>query len=287
MRPSAISRSSVSRATSRRTPSKLESTTADGVSSMITSTPVSFSSARMLRPSRPMIRPFISSLGSSTSRVVRLARVRRGQPLHRDREDAAGTALGLALRLLLDLPQAQPGLVAGLLLDLGDEQLLRLGGAEARDPLELAPLDPLGLLQLLDLLLEVALAVVERLRPALQVGALHLERLGVAKRPLLHPRDLLAAGLELVGRRAVGAGGSGRARRRRPPRCRRHGNQGRVSPSVPLPGRGRFVRLLAPALVCATPAAPACRRHVSGRDASPARRARGARARDVRRGESA
>ena len=37
---------------------------------MITSTPVSFSSARMLRPSRPMIRPFISSLGSSTRRVV-------------------------------------------------------------------------------------------------------------------------------------------------------------------------------------------------------------------------
>ena len=70
IRPSAISRSRVIRAISRRTPSKLESITADGVSSMITSTPVSFSSARMLRPSRPMIRPFISSLGSSTRRVV-------------------------------------------------------------------------------------------------------------------------------------------------------------------------------------------------------------------------
>ena len=35
MRPSAISRSSVIRATSRRTPSKLESTTADGVSSEV------------------------------------------------------------------------------------------------------------------------------------------------------------------------------------------------------------------------------------------------------------
>ena len=58
------------RAISRRTPSKLERTTAAGVSSMITSTPVSFSSVRMLRPSRPMIRPFISSLGSSTRRVV-------------------------------------------------------------------------------------------------------------------------------------------------------------------------------------------------------------------------
>ena len=70
MRPSAISRSSVIRATSRLTPSKLESITAEGVSSMMTSTPVSASKARMLRPSRPMIRPFISSLGSSTRRVV-------------------------------------------------------------------------------------------------------------------------------------------------------------------------------------------------------------------------
>ena len=37
---------------------------------MMRSTPVSASRARMLRPSRPMIRPFISSLGSSTRRVV-------------------------------------------------------------------------------------------------------------------------------------------------------------------------------------------------------------------------
>src|SRR5680860_957135 len=70
MRPSATSFSIVSRAISRRTPSKLETTTAFGVSSMITSTPVRASSARMLRPSRPMIRPFISSPGSSISRVV-------------------------------------------------------------------------------------------------------------------------------------------------------------------------------------------------------------------------
>ena len=41
-----------------------------GVSSMITSTPVRFSSARMLRPSRPMMRPFMSSEGSSTIETV-------------------------------------------------------------------------------------------------------------------------------------------------------------------------------------------------------------------------
>ncbi len=70
IRPSWSSFSSVMRATSRRTPSKALSTTALGVSSMIKSTPVRFSSARMLRPSRPMIRPFMSSLGSWTTLTV-------------------------------------------------------------------------------------------------------------------------------------------------------------------------------------------------------------------------
>ena len=58
------------RATSRRIMSKPLTMTTPGVSSMITSTPVAFSKARMLRPSRPMIRPFISSLGMPTVLVV-------------------------------------------------------------------------------------------------------------------------------------------------------------------------------------------------------------------------
>ena len=70
MRPSATSLLTVSFAIARRTPSKPERTTAWGVSSMITSTPVRFSSARMLRPSRPMMRPFMSSEGSSTIETV-------------------------------------------------------------------------------------------------------------------------------------------------------------------------------------------------------------------------
>lgn len=41
-----------------------------GVSSMMRSTPVAVSRARMLRPSRPMIRPFISSLGRGTTVTV-------------------------------------------------------------------------------------------------------------------------------------------------------------------------------------------------------------------------
>ena len=43
---------------------------ASGVSSMIRSTPVMVSSVRMLRPSRPMMRPFISSLGRGTTETV-------------------------------------------------------------------------------------------------------------------------------------------------------------------------------------------------------------------------
>ena len=49
--------------TSRRTGSKQESRTASGVSSIMRLTPVTDSKARMLRPSRPMILPFISSPG--------------------------------------------------------------------------------------------------------------------------------------------------------------------------------------------------------------------------------
>ena len=70
MRPSAMSLLRATRATSRRIVSKALTMTTPGVSSMITSTPVAFSKARMFRPSRPMIRPFISSLGMSTVLVV-------------------------------------------------------------------------------------------------------------------------------------------------------------------------------------------------------------------------
>ncbi len=63
IRPSLTRRSSVRRPISRRTGSKHERSTASGVSSMIRLTPVTDSKARMLRPSRPMILPFISSPG--------------------------------------------------------------------------------------------------------------------------------------------------------------------------------------------------------------------------------
>ena len=67
IRPSSISISRVIRPISRRTGSKQDSSTASGVSSMITLTPVTVSKARMLRPSRPMIRPLTSSAGRCTT----------------------------------------------------------------------------------------------------------------------------------------------------------------------------------------------------------------------------
>ena len=118
MRPSASSFSSVMRAISRRTPSKADRTTALGVSSMMKSTPVRFSSARMLRPSRPMMRPFISSEGRCTTETVVSAAWLGGEALHRHREDRAHAPLGVALGLLLDLAHVARALVADLVGDL-------------------------------------------------------------------------------------------------------------------------------------------------------------------------
>ena len=70
MRPSPTSRSMACRATSRRTGSKQERMTASGVSSTTTSTPVAASNERMFRPSRPMMRPFMSSLGRVTTETA-------------------------------------------------------------------------------------------------------------------------------------------------------------------------------------------------------------------------
>ena len=70
MRPSWMSLVSDSRAVSRRTLSNALTMTTPGVSSTITSTPVAFSKVRMFRPSRPMIRPFMSSEGMSTVLTV-------------------------------------------------------------------------------------------------------------------------------------------------------------------------------------------------------------------------
>ena len=73
IRPSFIKRSRAYRATWRRIGSKEESTTIPGVSSTIISTPVARWRAWILRPSLPMMRPFISSSGNFKAVTVRSA----------------------------------------------------------------------------------------------------------------------------------------------------------------------------------------------------------------------
>ena len=69
--PSRMRRCMASRAISRRTGSKPDNKTEPGVSSISTVTPVAASKARILRPSRPMIRPLMSSpLGRAIEVVV-------------------------------------------------------------------------------------------------------------------------------------------------------------------------------------------------------------------------
>src|SRR5579885_2016210 len=171
MRPSSISFSSVIRAISRRMPSKDERTTALGVSSTMKSTPVRCSSVRMFRPSRPMIRPFMSSDGSSTSVTADSAAA-----LAATRSNASATSF-LARGLLLELAHAPGQGVAHLLLRLAEQPLPRLPDRHPRDPLQLLPLVlPQGLQGLLQLL-EVDLPVGD---------------------PLLAPRQLLQPPVDLL-----------------------------------------------------------------------------------------
>jgi hypothetical protein len=120
----------------------------------------------------------------------RLRRVAAGQPLHARRQDAAGAPVGVAARLLLDLADELRAVVAQLALELAQEQLPGLARRQVRDPLELAQVLLLGLLQPLGLDLQVAGAVLERgLAPLELVGA-GVDRLLLGEQALLDARDL-------------------------------------------------------------------------------------------------
>ena len=170
----------------------------------------------------------------------RLAGVRAGEPAHRDREDVARPAVGLALRLLLDLDQGPAGLVARVVLDVGDQQLLGLGGRQPREALELLALHLLLPLQLLGLAVEVALAVLERLLAPLDVGELQPCLLGVVEGALLQPGDLLAARLQ-VGRLRLASLPPRRSAPRRSPVV-----PARRSTASDLPRRSRLASFLLP-----------------------------------------
>src|SRR3989304_1223228 len=121
MRPSRTSFSIERRAIAGRTESKLEIVTASGVSSTTTSTPDACSKARMLRPLRPMMRPFISSDGSGGTGT--------GAP--------APPPLARARSLFLDPPNHAHHVGTRIALDVGQEQGLRFLLAHARHTLQL------------------------------------------------------------------------------------------------------------------------------------------------------
>src|SRR5436853_4513122 len=83
-------------------------------------------------------------------------------PLHDRREDAPRAPVGVAAGLLLHLADEPRAVMADLVLELTQEHLPRLAGRQAGDPLERAELVLLGRLQLLALVVEVALAILER-----------------------------------------------------------------------------------------------------------------------------
>ena len=68
----------------------------------------------MLRPSRPMMRPFISSCGSCTTETVDSVVDLRGDALDRGGDDVAGALVGLFADALLGLTDETVGLVADL-----------------------------------------------------------------------------------------------------------------------------------------------------------------------------
>ena len=105
---------------------------------MMKSTPVRCSSARMLRPSRPMMRPFMSSAGSWTTETVVSAawpaasRCMTTERMLRTRRSASRFVSSSTWR-------TQPRrVVAHLVLELLEQLLLGLRRAHARRPLELA-----------------------------------------------------------------------------------------------------------------------------------------------------
>ncbi len=121
----------------------------------------------------------------------RLGRVAGGEALHDDREDVAHAPVGLALGLLLDLAHHPRAVVADLVGQLLEQQLLGLRRAHAGDPLELADV---AVADVVDLLLAGAQALLA-LGEAVEA---RVERLLLGEQLLLEADDLGAALLEIA-----------------------------------------------------------------------------------------
>ena len=161
----------------------------------------------MLRPSRPMMRPFISSDGQGHDRDRRLRGVVGGDALHGGGQDAASALVALVGGVALDLANPMLGLGLRLVHDLLDQRLARLAGRQAADALELGELPLLQLgqpgLLLLDLalpLLEAGLAALQRLQLAVQaLGAIQQQPLLALQVGALLARLFLGGALRLEG----------------------------------------------------------------------------------------
>ncbi len=121
----------------------------------------------------------------------RLGGVAGGEPLHDDGEDVADAAVGVALGLLLDLAHEPRRVVADLVLELLEQELLGLRGGQPGDALELARVAVAGGGGLLDALVQELLAGVE-------FGGARVQGLLARDQPLLQAPDLLAARVGVI-----------------------------------------------------------------------------------------
>ncbi len=185
MRPSWSSFSSVSRAISRRTPSKPgQHDRAGGVvdDEVDAGEVLERADVAALAADDPPLHVVGRQLHDRDGRLGRMA---GGEALHAHREDVAHAPVGVALGLLLDLADQPRGVVAGLVLDLLEQHLLGLGGRHAGDALERPRQFRPVLRELLALALELRLAPGERVlaAPDLRLTAAQLRagRLGVGR----------------------------------------------------------------------------------------------------------
>ena len=186
------------RATSRRTPSKPDRSTAPGVSSMMKSIPVRVSSARMLRPSRPMIRPLSSSDFSSTTetvvstacppatRCMQVARMLRARRSASWRVSSSTWRIRRALSWRSSSSSSRRTICT------------RLPGAQARHALELAHVLSLGLLEARGVVLQIPRAIVGGALTRLHLGELGVQAALLRTQPFLEPHELLTPSAQLA-----------------------------------------------------------------------------------------
>ena len=198
IRPSLTSRSRVRRPISRRTGSKHDRSTASGVSSMIRLTPVTDSKARMLRPSRPMILPFISSPGrcmtETTDSLVCSTATRWMASVTILRARLSASDLAVASMSLIDTAASRLAWFSIV----ATSSAFAWSAVRRGDPLKLGLGLGVGFRQGLRPLVELGPALFECLPACLKAAALVVEPLLALADPLLAPLQVTAELAHLV-----------------------------------------------------------------------------------------